>query len=147
MKTSTIIRSLLLPSVVVLAAAGLSGCTVVTDAMNKSVTTTADSREDLSGDIPAWVPADATKITRVAGGNGEAATILLTSAKELDTGTCVATPRLSAPTMQIDDAPDVYSEDEVLSCGDWAVIPSAGGWYGWTPATESSAVPSPTRGK
>jgi hypothetical protein len=144
MNTSTIIRSLLVPSAVILIMGGLSGCSVVQDAMSNSVTTTADSREELPGDIPAWVPVDATDITQVKGSKGDAASILLTSTKDLDMDACTPTPRLSAPTMQVENAPNGYSEEEVFSCGDWAVVPATGGWYGWTPATEGTAVPSPT---
>jgi hypothetical protein len=142
LNTSTYTRFLLVPSVVILAAGALSGCSVVQDAMSNSVTTTANSRDELSGDVPAWIPADATGITQVRGSKGDAVSILLTSTKDLETGACVATPRLSAPTVQVENAPDVYSEKEVFSCGDWAVVPSPNGWYGWTPASENAAVPS-----
>ncbi|ONI65241.1 hypothetical protein ALI44B_00685 [Leifsonia sp. ALI-44-B] len=144
MNTTTFIRSLLVPAVVVLAVGGLSGCGVVEDVTSGSVTSTADTREALSGEIPAWIPVDATGITRVDGTRGDAVSILFQSSSDLDPSSCVAVPRVSAPTVQVEDAPDVYAEDQVFSCGDWAVVPATGGWYGWTPATESTAAPSPT---
>jgi outer membrane murein-binding lipoprotein Lpp len=143
MNSSTVIRSLLVPSAVIIAVGVLSGCSLVQDVVSSSVTTTADSREKLSGDVPQWIPDDATAITRVEGARGDAASILLSSTKDLDADVCVATPRLSAPTLQVENAPDVYGEDEVFSCGDWAVMHSSDGWYGWTPASESTAVPTP----
>lgn len=30
-------------------------------------------------------------------------------------------------------APDAYDADTVFACGDWSVIPTGDGWYGWTP--------------
>jgi hypothetical protein len=145
MTTSTIARALLVPAAAMLTVSALSGCSVIQDTMSSSVTTTADSREDLSGDLPAWMPADASNITRVKGSKGDAVSILLSSAKDLDTDACVETTRLSAPTMQVNNAPNVYKEDTVFSCGDWAVVPTSDGWYGWTPASESTTAPSPTK--
>lgn len=140
--TST--RLLFAPAAAILVVGGLAACSVVEGATSGSVTSTAETRETLSGEIPAWIPDDATGITRVEGARGDAASILLISSSDLNASSCEAVPRVSAPTVQVEDAPDVYSEDEVFSCGEWAVVPSEDGWYGWTPAIESTAVPSPT---
>jgi hypothetical protein len=132
----------------------LAGCTMTNDLLHKTKTTTFDSRGSMAGNIPGWIPADATAITRVQTSDGDASSILLTSAEEPDADLCTSTPRLSAPTIGIDGAPDVYDADgdTVFSCGDWTVMVSPDGWYGWTPVTEdpaaapsATATPSPAR--
>ncbi|WP_445995920.1 hypothetical protein ACUWEX_08300 [Okibacterium fritillariae] len=143
MHATTITRSVVVPFIAILGIAGLAGCAPIEDAVSNRVTTTADSLKTMPEDSPSWIPSDATAITQVRGTAGDAATVLLTSAQDLDPNECVATPRLSAPTMQVENAPDVYGEDEVYSCGDWAVIASPDGWLGWTPAAESATSPKP----
>jgi hypothetical protein len=139
-------RLLLAGAAALLAVAGLAGCTAADDLLHGSITTTADGRDDISGGAPAWVPEDASDIRVVSGSRGDATSMLLTSSADLDPAVCVEVPRLSAPTMQVEGAPDVYDKKvtTVFSCGDWSVLASPDGWYGWTPATEDDAAPTTT---
>ncbi|WP_150307747.1 hypothetical protein [Planctomonas psychrotolerans] len=145
MNTAPLPRTILTTMAALLVASTLAGCTMTNDAVYKTRTTTFDSHDSMAGDIPGWIPTDATAITRVQARDGDATSILLTSAEEPDADLCTTTPRLSAPTMQIAGAPDVYGTDgdTVFSCGDWTVMVSPDGWYGWTPVTEDPAAAPP----
>ncbi|AQP49876.1 hypothetical protein [Tessaracoccus flavescens] len=64
--------------------------------------------------------------------------IVLTSKSELP-DTCAE--RRSAPTLNIDGAPDIYGQKNTAAhvCGDWTVRKASDGWYGWTPNAEDKA--------
>jgi hypothetical protein len=128
-----------------LAVAGLAGCTATNDLLHSTSTTHVDERTDMPGGAPSWVPEDASDIRIVTGTDGGATSVLLVSAADLNPA-CVETPRLSAPTVEVEGAPDVYDVKAatVFSCGDWTVAASPDGWYGWTPATEDEAAPTTT---
>lgn len=63
------------------------------------------------------------------------AVILLTSSSSLS-DECTEVERSSAPSWVLDDAPDAYKAKTVLACGDWSVIPTDDGWFGWTPNSD-----------
>lgn len=139
-------RLLITGAAALLTVVGLSGCTAVDDLFHGRTATDAETRAEIAGGAPSWVPEDASDIRTVSGDKGDATSILLVSADDLDPDLCTETARTSAPTMEVEGAPDVYDAElaTVFSCGDWTVAASPDGWYGWTPATEDAAAPTPT---
>ncbi|MDJ1114561.1 hypothetical protein [Microbacterium dauci] len=117
----------------------VSGCAVVDDVVHGKAATTYSTAAELADDrdiAAAWLPDDATEIEVVSSTRtADTASIVFRS----DEGVrgCVTTERRSAPTMVIDSGPDVYAIDEVMVCGDWAVVESDGLFSGWTPAVEA----------
>ncbi len=135
-------------AVVVPATVLLSGCSIVDEVLyhERSVefATAAELTTGWAGSAP-WVPDDATDIRLREKTEGDVATIILTSAEtELDPAVCVGVERRSAPVFAVEEAPDVFKLDEVQACGDWAVMPAAGGWFGWTPNHPDEQAASPS---
>jgi len=124
----------------------LAGCTGIQEAFSQEVTTEfADTADVVArGQNPApWLPADATGIITKTKRDGEVAALRARSASALDPATCVEVDRQSAPTVTIDDAPDVYAQSRVYACGAWSVIATTDGWYGWTPNSPGEKEQSP----
>lgn len=125
-------------TLLVLAVASLSGCSMVEEQFNKqrsSSFASVDEAPAASAAHESWVPADATDIHIVEATleGAEDASILFTSGSPLDPALCSEVPRLSGPSYTIDGAPDSFSTDTVFACGDWSVIASETGWFGWAP--------------
>lgn len=121
---------------------GATGCTVVDEVLHgerpgsyESAAALAEQREI------AWVPDDASAIDLLESSRADdTATVLLDSDEPLPED-CVVVPRSSGPTMTLSterELPETYKADEVSLCGDWAVLPTGSGWYGWTPVTEQA---------
>lgn len=132
--------ALAVPALVVIGMIGLTGCSAYESLVHKQSTATFDDVEALEdgADLDAaWIPADASDITLRTSTVEKAsdAVILLTSASEL-VGDCAETERLSAPAWVLDGVPDPYDAETVHVCGDWSVIPTDTGWYGWTPNSD-----------
>ena len=128
------------------AVVALSGCAAVDELAHKQRSSEfADGAalpEEWS-DRADWLPADARDIRVMESTVDEdAASILVSSGAELSTELCTEVPRLSAPTMEVPDAPDAYTAERVFSCGDWSVIPAGAGWYGWTPNSDGERAGS-----
>lgn len=113
----------------------LSGC-AIGDTLNieteSEFPTTAEVSADWDKSAP-WLPEDATDILIREVQKADSAVLLATTSSELDPALCVETERRSAPMFTVDGAPDAYT-DRAFACGDWTVIPSDDGWYGWTPS-------------
>lgn len=108
--------------------------------MHKQSTTTFDDADAFRADTPVdadWVPDDVTALTLRTSTIEDAddAVLLLTSTTALP-DECVETERTSAPTWTLDDGPSAYEAKTVFVCGDWSVIPSDDGWFGWTPNSD-----------
>lgn len=84
---------------------------------------------------PEWVPADATDIRYTATTSGPAdetpASVRASSTSPLPR-TCTTEARASSAGLVAHWAPSVVP-DRVERCGNWAVVPVPGGYYGWTP--------------
>ena len=113
MKTLLLLPLLLLP---------LTGCSAIMDVVHSENESHFDDGAALfdSGAIDAndapWLPTDATDI------------MLRESTK---------TDRLSLPAYSVGWGPDdetLVKTETVYSCGDWVFIPTADGWFGWTPS-------------
>jgi hypothetical protein len=116
-------------------AVALSGCAGIEDVMENESSLEFDTTDDVVaqwGTTASWLPDDATSIRIHQSTQGEPAVLLSTSTTDLDPSVCIETERRSAPAFAEDWAPESYV-DNVFACGDWAVIPTETGWYGWTP--------------
>ncbi|WP_144876737.1 hypothetical protein [Microbacterium sp. 1.5R] len=125
------------PALIVAGLLSLTGCSAYDSLVHKYATSTFDDAEAFAKDAAVdatWVPADATDITVRTSTLEDAAdaVILLTSESALPEE-CSEVDRFSAPSWVLDDAPDPYKAKTVFVCGDWSVVPSDDGWFGWTP--------------
>lgn len=122
---------------------GATGCTVVDEVLHGERAGSYDDAAALAEqrDI-AWIPSDASAIDLLESSRADdTATVLLDSDEPLPAD-CVVVPRISGPTMTMTterELPETYKTDEVSLCGDWAVLPTGSGWYGWTPVTEKAS--------
>lgn len=137
-------RIALAAGAVALLGASLTGCTIVDEVLHGERPASYDSTADVPAELGLdWAPADASDIDVIESSRAEGtATVLLTSPSDLPDD-CVLVPRESGPTMTLTDEdrelPETYKTTEVQLCGDWAVLPTADGWYGWTPVTEQAS--------
>jgi hypothetical protein len=132
MKKMSIVPLALMAAVSVVA---LTGCAGIQDALQNESSVEFDTTAEVDAQwekTAPWLPEDATEIRIRESANGDPAVLLSTSATELDPSLCVETERKSAATFSEEWSPDSYV-DTVYACGDWAVIPTDTGWYGWTP--------------
>lgn len=121
-------------------ALGLSGCAQFSDAAHGEARSHADGRADLR-DAPSWLPADATDISTVVGTkSSDPATapksMLFTTEDGVTADRCEQVPRMSAPSLTFDEAPDPYAAQEVTKCGAWSMTSRGTRWLAWTPNTE-----------
>lgn len=142
MNHRTLVASLLL----VLAAVPLAGCSTVSDVLHHEASYEFDSTAALAagwnGSAP-WVPSDSSDIRIRESAAGSPSMIRLASAAVLSSS-CVQQKRLSAPAFDVSWAPNAYVEN-VWVCGDWDVIPTNDGYFGWTPIAPGES-PAPTSG-
>ncbi|MCS3444136.1 hypothetical protein [Microbacterium phyllosphaerae] len=127
------------PTLIVVGLLSLTGCSAYDSLVHKQATSTFDDTTafDDGAEVDAeWIPADATEITVRTSTMEDAAdaVILLTSGSALSD--CTEVKRHSAPSWVLDGAPDPYEAKTVFACGDWSVVASDDGWFGWTPNSE-----------
>jgi hypothetical protein len=133
--TRSVLVPLLIPALALAAASiALSGCSAISDTLHQESHAEFDSAAAMSagwnGSAP-WVPFDAAKIRIREHNGGSPAILRVTSSATLDRS-CVQHERLSGPAFSEDWVPNAYV-DQIWVCGDWAVIPTADGYFGWTP--------------
>lgn len=127
------------PALIAVGLLSLTGCSAYDSLVHKQATSTFDDTTafDDGAEVDAeWIPADATEITVRTSTMEDAAdaVILLTSGSDLSD--CTEVERYSAPSWVLDGAPDPYEAKTVFACGDWSVMASDDGWFGWTPNSE-----------
>jgi hypothetical protein len=135
-----------LPATVLLLVMPLVGCAAVVDALRGEAAAEFDTRADLVDDwgkAAPWLPADATDIVTHESTEGDPASLRAVSATALNPAHCVEVERESAPMFTLAETPDVYKIDRVYACGDWAVVATDDGWYGWTPNDPDERAQSP----
>ncbi len=138
------LRIALATGAVALLGTALTGCTIVDEVLHGERPASYDSAAVVPDELGLdWAPSDATDIDVIESTRADGtATVLLTSPSDLPDD-CVLVPRESGPTMTLTDdereLPETYKTTEVQLCGDWAVLPTADGWYGWTPVTEQAS--------
>jgi hypothetical protein len=128
------------------AASLLTGCSSIQQTLqHESTGAYADAAALTEGwdKTAPWLPDDATDISVHESTQGEPASLLARSDSDLDTSQCTQVDRQSAPTFAIDGAPDIFTIDRVFACGDWAVVTTDDGWYGWTPNDPDEKAASP----
>ncbi|WP_179872894.1 hypothetical protein [Microcella indica] len=127
-------RIIILSALALASATALTGCAIADSLQNEKASefsSTADLVADWEKSAP-WLPEDATGIRIRETPDAAPATLLATSSTALDPAVCIETERLSGPTFALDGAPSPYT-DSAFACGEWTVIPTDDGWYGWTP--------------
>jgi len=138
--------SIPLLAVVMLTGFALTGCTAISDQLHHEVSHRFDSTADVEGNwgkSAPWLPADATDIRTHESTTGDPAILRATTKEQLDPAKCATVERQSAPTFAESwSSKDVYVET-VWVCGDWVVIPTDDGWYGWTPSDPDEKAASP----
>lgn len=132
--------ALAVPALIAVGLISLTGCSAYDSIVHKQATSTYDDAEAFGeGTAVAadWVPTDATEITVRTSTIEDApdAVVLLTSGSELPDD-CAEVERRSAPAWALDDAPDPYKAKAVFACGDWSVMTTGDGWFGWTPNSQ-----------
>lgn len=141
-------RLLLLLPVALLATTALTGCSQVSNALHRtheqSFPDRAAAQEGWTGVAsPGWLPADATDIRGLATDDETNSVVALTSPSDLPAG-CVAADRRGIPFESPDWAPALDAfPDRVERCGDYEVMRTEDGWFGWFTATRAGQVPSP----
>jgi len=128
------------PALIIVGLVSLTGCSAYDSLVHKHATSTFDDAKafNAASEVDAdWIPADATEITVRTSTMEKAsdAVILLTSASAL-ADDCAEVERRSAPAWVLDEAPDPYVAKTVFACGDWSVMATDSGWYGWTPNSD-----------
>lgn len=139
-------RAAALPAVILLLLMPLVGCAAVVDALRGEAAGEFATRDDLVADWDKdapWLPADATAIVTHESTEGAPASLRAVSSAALNPALCVEVERESAPTFALAGTPDVYKIDRVHACGDWSVVATDDGWYGWTPNDPDERVQSP----
>lgn len=128
------------PALIAVGLLSLTGCSAYDSLVHKQATSTFDdvAAFDDGGEVDAeWIPADATAITvRTSTIEDAADAVILLSSDSALADDCAEVERYSAPAWVLDDAPDPYKAKTVFACGDWSVIASGDGWFGWTPNSE-----------
>lgn len=140
----------LFPELAIVALAGLTltGCTSITDLLQREASNQFTSVEDLAQNWDmeaAWLPADATQIKIHESTAGGTAILSATTDAQLDVSQCAETDRQSAPAFSESWSPENEYVDRAFACGDWAVIETSNGWYGWTPNDPDEKAVSPAQ--
>lgn len=133
MKTPS--RILVLSAVLLGGAIALSGCAVVDEIVYKQRSADYADTSALSdgGHSVAWVPGDGTRIRIIESTQGPDKALRVTSPTALDTAACRAGARLSGPSYAMEGTPNIYKITDAFVCGEWTVVATADGWFGWTP--------------
>ena len=126
----------------------LSGCSSVVNTIQPEKTDSFASGQDLAqnwNQSVNWLPADAAQIKTREAASGGPAILAVTTTTPLDTSQCVETQRQSAPAYSDDWSPTNVYVDRVFACGDWAVMKTDTGWFGWTPNDPDEKAASPSQ--
>lgn len=123
----------------------LAGCSALLDVVHSENESHFDDAAAVTIDAP-WLPSDATDITlRESTKSDVTATAVIGFSSDSALVDCTETERRSLPSYNVEWGPDddaIVKTDTVTSCGDWVFIPTADGWFGWTPSApdEKSAA-------
>jgi hypothetical protein len=147
-KTRTPFSLIATAAIAATAMLALAGCSAVDEVAHKvrsqSFDTSAALASGWKGSAP-WLPTDSTSIQLRQSTVADDAVLLVKSDQELKPELCAQVTRQSAPSYEIDGAPDVYAAKKVYACGGWSVIKAGDGWLGWTPNHPDERAKSPSR--
>jgi len=124
----------------------LTGCADIKDTITRQASGEFATSADLAAQWnkqASWLPTDAVSIITRESTATDEASLTAVSESELDPQQCAEVERRSAPLFHIDGAPDVYEFDRAFACGEWSVVPTDDGWYGWTPNDSAEREQSP----
>jgi hypothetical protein len=137
-------RRISIAALALLTAGILSGCSMET--LQNETSDEFDTVADLTTawDLPvAWLPDDSVDIRTHSAINGDLAIVRATTDESLDPASCAEVERQSGPVYEEDWSPSPWV-DTVWACGDWSIIPTDDGWYGWTPNHPDEKAAAPT---
>ncbi|RLP77985.1 hypothetical protein D9V32_01245 [Mycetocola tolaasinivorans] len=124
----------------------VSGCAGIDELVTRTKAASYQDRDALisSGIAASWVPRDAHRIRASRSLDGADMSVLITSKSGLDPRKCPRVARKSTPSYVLAGAPNAYAAKDVFACGEWSVIPTRGGWFGWTPNHPGESQTKPT---
>ena len=140
---------LLLLPVMVVTAVTLTGCSQISHALHKTHEETFESlaaaqKGWVGVPVPSWLPADATHINNLATIDETNSVVLVRSSSPLPKS-CKDATRTGIPFDQPDWAPTFERfPDRVERCGDYEVVKTKTGWFGWFSATRAGQTPTPS---
>ncbi|RLP82907.1 hypothetical protein D9V34_06565 [Mycetocola lacteus] len=113
----------------------VTGCAGFDEMVTRTKAASFQDRDALikSGITADWVPADAHRIRGARSLDNADMSVLISSKTKLDPRKCPRKQRQSTPSFVLAGAPNAYAAKEVYACGEWSVIPTRNGWFGWTP--------------
>jgi hypothetical protein len=114
----------------------LSGCTQISDALHHESTVSFSSTKSLDQNWnrkASWVPSGGTHILIHEASSAPSAILAVRSKKSLNTSECKKSVRRSGPVFSQPWAPKNAFVQNAYICGDWDVIATKSGWFGWTP--------------
>ncbi|GGE95444.1 hypothetical protein [Mycetocola zhadangensis] len=127
-------RPVLVFAATALAALSLTGCSVQ-DVLSNSRETEFASYEAAvemwpSGELPGWIPTDATGIRSLETKDGRLSVIRVSTSSPLE-GECEERPREGVPVLTASWTAAADRPDVVTVCDDYEIMPVEGGWLGW----------------
>jgi hypothetical protein len=127
-------RSLVVIAATAFAALSLTGCSVedVLGNSRESEFATYDTAAEMwpSGDLPDWIPTDATDIRSLETKDGRLSVIRVTTESPLE-GECEERPREGVPVLTATWTAAAERPDVVTVCDEYEIMPIEGGWLGW----------------
>ena len=127
-------RSLLLPAAALIAAFSLTGCSVqeVLGNSRESEFASYDTAVEMwsSGDLPSWIPTDATDIRSLETKDGRLSVVRVTTSSPLE-GDCEERAREGVPVLTATWTAAAERPDVVTVCDEYEIMPVEGGWLGW----------------
>jgi len=122
----------------------LTGCSEVDDLLSQrhreTFPTYAEAERSWVGvDIPGWIPRDSVDLNNLATNDETVSVIRVTTLSE-PVG-CEPGERTGIPALAAEWSTEKWPA-QVLTCGDYEVMPLDDGWLGWFNATEPGQKPS-----
>jgi hypothetical protein len=139
-------RSVLVAAAAALAALSLTGCSVkeVLSNSRESEYTSYETAAEMwpSGELPGWIPTDATGIRSLETKDGRLSVIRVTTSSPLE-GDCEEKPRTGVPVLTATWTAAAERPDVVTVCDDYEIMPIDDGWLGWFEGPEAPSRLAP----
>ena len=117
-----------------LAALSLTGCSVkdVLSNSRESEFATYDTAAEMwpSGEMPGWIPTDATGIRSLETKDGRISVVRVATTSPPE-GECEERPREGVPVLTATWTAAAERPDVVTVCDGYEIMPIEGGWLGW----------------
>ena len=139
-------RPLLVLAAAALAALSLTGCSVkdVLSNSRESEFASYDTASEMwpSGDMPGWIPTDATGIRSLETKDGRLSVVRVTTTSPPD-GECEERAREGVPVLTATWTATAERPDVVTVCDGYEIMPIEGGWLGWFEGPEAPSRLAP----